>query len=163
MWLAARPNVTPSRARAWYTHIMAESIKRKIRRFTGYVSASAINDDGPLMLEHFRRIQTALSSLVERHHEGDHSNADEFVDMVLEYEQVHIVTRVENYAAMRAKGNYDKAGIQLVPWAAVPEARQEVLWRQMLRGRVSNAQEYALLSLADMNLRQPVGARAGRR
>jgi hypothetical protein len=38
MWLARRPNVTPGRARAWYTHIMAESVKRRVRRFTGQVS-----------------------------------------------------------------------------------------------------------------------------
>ncbi len=37
MWLSVRPNVTPGRARAWYTHIMAESVKRKLRRFTGMV------------------------------------------------------------------------------------------------------------------------------
>lgn len=40
MWLAGRPNVTPSRARAWHTHVMAESLKRHIRRFTGMVAQS---------------------------------------------------------------------------------------------------------------------------
>jgi hypothetical protein len=38
MWLAERPNVTASQARGWYTHIMAESVKRRLRKFTGSVS-----------------------------------------------------------------------------------------------------------------------------
>ena len=41
MWLARRPTpgITAGRARGWYTHIMAESVKRQIRRFSGLVSA----------------------------------------------------------------------------------------------------------------------------
>lgn len=143
MWLASRPNVTPGRARAWYTHIMAESVKRRIRRFTGYASRAAIQEDGPLMLEHFRRIQTALSSLVERHRTQRLVDAEEFVNLVLAYEQVHIVTRAENYAAMRAKGDYERAGITLVAWREIPPSRQRDLWRIMLRGRVANASAYA--------------------
>ena len=68
MWLSVRPNVTPGRARAWYTHIMAEALKRKLRQFTGKVSkAAAARGDDQLMLEHFKRIQTTLTALVERH------------------------------------------------------------------------------------------------
>ena len=68
MWLSTRPNVTPGRARAWYTHIMADGVKRKLRRFSGKVSkAAATQRDGPLMLEHFKRIQTTLTTLVEQH------------------------------------------------------------------------------------------------
>jgi hypothetical protein len=37
MWLATRPNVTASRARAWYTHVMAESVKLRVRHFSGLV------------------------------------------------------------------------------------------------------------------------------
>ena len=44
MWLCRRPNVTPGRARAWYTHVMAESVKRSLRHFTGSVSHSAVED-----------------------------------------------------------------------------------------------------------------------
>ena len=139
MWLARRPNVTPGRARAWYTHIMAESVKRRVRRFTGQVSRAAIAGQDPLMLEHFLRIQTNLSSLVERHRAADTPNPEEFVQLVVECEQVHIVTRSENYAAMRAKGDYVVAGIELVDWSAVPPDRRATLWRTMLRGRVANS------------------------
>ncbi len=144
MWLARRPNVTPGRARAWYTHIMAEAAKRQVRRFTGEVSVSALaSTNEPLMLEHFKRIQTTLSTLVQRHREENISDAEEFVRILIEYEQVHIVTRSENYAAMRAKGNYDVAGIKLVAWASLPAERQRGLWETMLRGKVANAHEYA--------------------
>lgn len=143
MWLAERPNVTPGRARAWYTHIMAESVKRKLRRFTGWVSTSAAHGSAEqLMLEHFKRIQTTLSELVERHRSSRTRDSGEFVQLLIEYEQVHIVTRSENYAAMRAKGNYKLAGIELVPWAILPLDRKSELWRSMLRGRVANASEF---------------------
>jgi len=164
MWLSRRPNVTASRARAWYTHVMAESVKRRIRRFSGNVSRAAIHDNGPLMLEHFRRIQTALSSLVERHRANGQQDANEFIKLVLEYEQVHIVTRAENYAAMRAKGDYVEADILLVPWSAIPEARRELLWRRMLRGRVANALDFALTSQMAKQAKVsqvPVGESAG--
>jgi hypothetical protein len=139
MWLARRPNVTPGRARAWYTHIMAESVKRRVRRFTGQVSRAAVTGEESLMLEHFMRIQTNLSSLVERHLAADTPNAEEFVQLVVECEQVHIVSRSENYATMRAKGDYVVAGIELMDWSTVAPERQATLWRTMLRGRVANA------------------------
>jgi hypothetical protein len=144
MWLSRRPNVTPGRARAWYTHIMAESVKRRLRQFTGKVSAEAATAiSEPLMLEHFKRIQTTLSELVERHRREDINNAEEFVRVLVEYEHVHIVTRAENYKAMRAKGDYGLAGIKLLRWKALPAARQRELWLSMLRGKVANATEYA--------------------
>ena len=143
MWLSARPNVTPGRARAWYTHIMAESVKRRLRRFSGKVSAAAIAAGGePLMLEHFKRIQTTLSALVERHRGEGKRDADEFIDTLVEFEQVHIVTRSENYAAMRARGDYRQAGIRLLSWERVPAARRTELWRTMLRGKVANAGDF---------------------
>ncbi|SRR5260221_2665220 len=144
MWLAQRPNVTPGRARAWYTHIMAESLKRRVRQFTGQVSQEAITSSGgPLMLEHYLRIQTALSKLVERHRSSGFNAPDEFIDLVIEYERVHIVTRAENYAAMRAKGDYVLAGIHLISWAEIPPPRRSELWLSMLRGKVANAADYA--------------------
>jgi hypothetical protein len=143
MWLSKRPNVTPGRARAWYTHIMAESVKLQLRQFTGMVSAAAVADlTGPLMLEHYLRIQAALSALVARHSTAAEPDPDEFVALLAEYERVHIVCRGENYAAMRAKGDYALAGITLVPWVELPSPQQEQLWRTMLRGRVANAAEY---------------------
>ncbi len=144
MWLARRPNVTAGRARAWYTHIMAESVKRQLRRFTGKVSTQAINDIGTeLRLEHFMRIQTTLTSLVERHRQLEQGNSEEFVRILIDYERVHIVTSRENYDAMRAKGDYALAGINLVPWDEIALNRRTELWRKMLRGRVANASEYA--------------------
>ena len=143
MWLSKRPNVSASRARGWYTHIMAESMKRKLRRFTGKVSeAAARQRDGSLMLEHFKRIQTTLTALVEKHRTERLRAPDEFIKTLVEYERVHIVTREENYAAMRAKGNYRNAGIVLLPWKKLPEKRRAELWQKMLRGKVANADAF---------------------
>lgn len=143
MWLAARPNTSPSAARAWYTHVAAARLSRHIRRFSGQVSSAAATDpDAVLRLEHFKRIQTTLTQLVHRHLKTGGNN-DEFVQLVLDHEQVHIVTVSENYAAMRAKGNYAEAGIALVNWQAVTPERQRVLWKTMLKGRVANALQFA--------------------
>jgi hypothetical protein len=143
MWLAKRPNVTAGRARAWYTHIMAEAVKRQLRQFTGKVSeAAAAQSDQPLMLEHFKRIQTTLTALVEKHRAERLNAPDEFIETVIEFEQVHIVTRAENYAAMRAKGDYREAGIVLLPWNAIDERRRAELWQAMLRGKVANANAF---------------------
>jgi hypothetical protein len=91
MWLAVRPNVTASCARAWYTHIMAETVKRRIRNFSGHVSRAAIaSRTAELRLEHYKRIQTKLTALVERHRSSGHGNPEEFVRTLLAYEQVHI-------------------------------------------------------------------------
>lgn len=142
MWLAGRPNVTPSRARAWYTHVMAESVKLRVRQFTGLVStAAAVNEGTGLRLEHYKRIQTTLTELVARH-QRDGPNLEEFLRTLLEYEAVHIVTIEENYAAMRAKGDYQEAGIVLLPWTDVPSDRRRELWITMLKGKVANAEQY---------------------
>ena len=140
MWLAHRPNVTGGRARAWYTHIMAESVKKRIRRFTSFVSVNAINDTaGDLRLEHFKRIQTTLTGLVDRHKQSQITDPEEFVRTVLDFEQVHIVTSAENYAAMKAKGDYALAGIELIHWHEIDQQRRQALWAKMLKGRVANA------------------------
>jgi len=146
MWLVRRPTpgITAGRARGWYTHIMAESLKRQIRRFTGLVSEQAVNNQTKdLRLEHFLRIQNRLTDLVKRHREGEINDPGEFIQVVIECECVHIVTSKENYEAMRAKGDYAKASILLVSWASIPEERRAELWRQMLKGRVANANDYA--------------------
>lgn len=145
MWLVRRPNVTPSRARAWYTHVMSESVKRRVRRFTGKVSTNALMHTGePLMLEHFLRIQTTLSELVARHYKDETHDANEFLATLLACEQVHIVTRSENYSAMRAKGDYAAANIQLVSWTDVPHKERQHLWIKMLKGKVSNASAFCV-------------------
>lgn len=146
MWLARRPGVTAGNARAWYTHIMAEKVKRRIRQFTGKVSqAAAFSEDAPLRPDHYKRIQTTLTGLVERHRKSERAESEEFVRTVLKCERVHIVTFKENYAAMREKGDYRKAGIVLLPWQAISLERKTDLWRKMLRGKVSNADAYAPL------------------
>ena len=120
---------------------MAESVKRRLRQFTGSVSIEAAKGDTPLRLEHYLRIQTVLTGLVTRHRKQP--SLSEFIQTLVEYERVHIVTVGENYAAMRAKGDYALAGIQLLTWSELERSRQAELWRTMLRGKVSNASAYA--------------------
>ncbi len=143
MWLLGRPNVTPGRARAWYTHIMASAVQKQLRIFTGFVSAQAAAQTGePLVLEHFKRMQTNLSNLVERHRNESRHDPSEFIALVKDNEQVHIVTRRENYSAMRAKGDYALAEITLLLWSDLSPSTQRSLWRSMLNGRVANASAY---------------------
>jgi len=91
------------------------------------------------MLEHFKRIQTTLTALVEKHRTEKLHDPDAFIKTLVEFEHVHIVTRSENYAAMRAKGDYREADIILLPWERLPEKRRTELWQKMLRGKVANA------------------------
>jgi hypothetical protein len=142
MWLAARPRVTASFARAWYTHVRADFLKRRIRRFSGFVSERAVSGGEPLRLEHFERIQTTLTALVSKHLEAGVRNSKEFVETLVQCERVHIVTFKENYLAMSAKDDYEIAGIELLGWDRIEPDRRGELWKAMLRGKVSNAQEF---------------------
>lgn len=145
MWLARRPHVSAGCARAWYTHIMAEGVKRRLRLFTGKVSRTAVDTpDAVLRLEHYLRIQTALTQFVERHKALAKPKPAEFLKLLIAYEQVHIVTFSENYAAMTAGGDYKLAGIKLVAWRSIPRERRSELWKQMLRGKVANANDFAV-------------------
>ena len=144
MWLADRPNTTPTAARAWYTHVASGRLRRHIRQFTGMVSREAAKADAPeLRLEHFKRIQTTLTKLVAEHRKAGSRNVEEFTRVVLDCEQVHVVTKRENYDAMKAKGDYMLAGIALVHWHELPAVRQKTLWSKVLRGKVSNAVDFA--------------------
>jgi len=144
MWLSRQPGTSAGNARAWYTHIMAETVKRRIRQFSGMVSQAAVSsEESTLRLEHYKRIQTTLTALVERHRKLKRPRPEEFIATVLECERVHIVTFKENYEAMQAKGNYRKARIVLLPWKSIAPSRQAELWSKMLRGRVANAKSYA--------------------
>jgi len=144
MWLVARPRVTPSMARAWYTHVVAGKFCRRIRLFSGKVSrAAGSNLNATLRLEHHARIQTTLTNLVAAHLKRKRPNPHEFVRTVIECEKVHIVTFAENYAAMSNNGNYRRAGIELIPWRSITEARRQTLWTKMLRGKVANASQFA--------------------
>lgn len=143
MWLAKQPDITPSMARAWYTHVVAGKVTRRIRQFSGKVSMKAARSpEDTLRLEHHRRIQTTLTKLVERHLKAKSRDPDEFIRVLCRCEAVHIVTFDENYAAMRAKGNYREAGIKLVAWETLPPKTRRFLWKRMLRGRVANVDKF---------------------
>lgn len=142
MWLAKRPHTTASVARSWYTHCKAVTLSRRVRRFTGKVSVKALEEGAVLRLEHFMRIQTTLTALVERHLAEERNDPAEFVRCVLDCENVHIVTFEENYDAMRNKGDYGLAGIELKCWSEVAPEKQAYLWMKVLRGKVANANEF---------------------
>jgi len=80
--------------------------------------------------------------LVEEHLKLKKPNPHDFIRVLLDCERVHIVTLKENYDAMRADGNYQKAGIKLVAWRSIPLQIRQVLWAKMLRGKVANAGQY---------------------
>lgn len=144
MWLARRPDTTASMARAWYTHVAGGRLATKLRRFSGLVSKAAIAEEGVTWrLEHFKRIQTTLTKLVECHRLTGADDATEFIRTIVECEQVHLVSFHENYAAMVAGGDYAAAGINLVEWAEVPPELQRHLWAKILKGRVANAHAFA--------------------
>jgi hypothetical protein len=144
MWLAAREYVTPSMARAWYTHVCAGKYSRRIRHFSGKVSEKAAkNARAVLRLEHHSRIQTTLTQLVAAHLRRRRPRPAEFIRTLLKCENVHIVTFSENYDALKSAGSYRRAGIKLVAWNRLPEARRRALWTKMLKGRVANAAMFA--------------------
>lgn len=119
---------------------MAESVKLHVRHFSGFVSETAMRPEaGMLRLEHYGRIQTSMTGLVERHRARQVNDPDEFVRTLLDLERVHIVTMRENYDVMRTKGDYEAAGVTLLPWAEIDNERRKSLWRGMLRGKVANA------------------------
>jgi hypothetical protein len=142
MWLARRPNTSASAARAWYTHVASARLRRHLRLFSGQVSQRALEPKAVLRLEHFKRLQTTLTKLVAEHLRTGISDPREFVRVVTDCEQVHIVTARENYDAMKAGGDYSKTDISLLPWEAISPEIQRALWTKMLRGKVANAQDF---------------------
>jgi len=142
---AARAQLLNARGvRTGYTHWLGPELKKEVRIFSGYVSQRAI-DNGThigLVLEHYLRIQTELTALIAKHLEAG-ENSEEFVNEVKRLEQVHIVTKEENTMLRRKaiSGNYEKAGIELIPWSNVPAESLGFL-RRKLQGAVANAQEF---------------------
>ena len=67
---------------------------------------------------------------------------EEFIRVLRAGEKVQIVTFRENYDALVARGNYRKAGIELLPGSALTLKQRERLWQTTLRGRVANATKY---------------------
>jgi hypothetical protein len=123
---------------------MSRLVVKRNRRFSGMVSLAAVNADpkAALILEHPGRIQTTLTQMVTRHLKE--TSFDEFLEILAAGERVHIVTSAENYAAMKAKGDYAAAKIELVEWCAIPAERRQHLWQKMLRNQVSNAHEFVV-------------------
>lgn len=130
---------------AGLVHARDGRLKRRIRRFSGWVSHAAVAaaPETALQLEHFLRIQAGLTALVQRQRRQAVPDSDEFVRWLPDAEQVHIVTLGENHAAMRCAGDYAKAGINLVEWSDIPAGHRAALCRRMLRGRVANAGNFA--------------------
>ncbi|MGO9627252.1 MAG: hypothetical protein ACLP2Q_22655 [Steroidobacteraceae bacterium] len=139
MWLAKRPGVSASKARSWYTHVRRMN---QLMQFSGKVSRAALAPLATIQVEHYKRIQTGLTQLVERHLRLTRPNAAEFIRFIRSAERVHIVTFRENYEARMAGGNYRKAGIELVPWRTLSFKQQERLWKKMIRANVANALDY---------------------
>jgi len=142
MWLADRQNITPSVARTWYTHATAERLKRRVRMFTGFVSEQASYLQETLELEHYKRIQTTLTQMVDRHKREGCRDPSEFIETIQACERVHIVTKSENKAAKKAKGDYRAAGISLVEWSSLGHEVRIDLWKRMLRGKVANYKDF---------------------
>ena len=95
-----------------------------------------------MRFEHFNRLQTALTKLVDRHLREGIYDPGEFIRVVTECEQVHIVTFRENYDAVMVNGDYHKANIALVAWADIAPETQQAIWSKKLRGQVCNAEEF---------------------
>ncbi|TXC70190.1 hypothetical protein FSB78_03950 [Sphingomonas ginsenosidivorax] len=121
-------------------------MKRRIRQFSGMVSAKAASAlaGEPLILEHYGRMHASISDLIKNHLVEDRFAPEEFVRMILDVERVHIVVQRENVDARLAKGDYAAAGIHLLSWEALPSERQQYLWKTMLQGKVANAKAFAI-------------------
>ncbi|MBF4557187.1 hypothetical protein H7698_13970 [Pseudomonas sp. p50] len=143
MMYASKNGVFNSTAvRGIYTHIIGPGLKRRICMFTGKVSRAALaNLEGELVLEHFHRLQHELTKLVARHMmKGE--NCQEFIDAIYLMEKVHIVTKRENYDAMKAKGCYTTANIELLDWSELSPEAKGFLRKRMLSSRVANIAEF---------------------
>lgn len=143
--LPARKGLFNARGvRTGYTHWLGPELAKEVRVFSGYVSESA-RDHGTntgLVLEHYLRIQTELTSLIRRHMR-DGENVSEFIAEVKRLEQVHIVTKEENNKLRRKEysGDYEKAGVRLLNWRDLP-ATSRVFLKKKLVGQVSNANDF---------------------
>ncbi len=142
MWLARRAENNASDARSWYTHVIGQKLKKRIRHFTGRVSINAVKEvSSPLRLEHYERIHQTLTKLIEEHLiSGD--DPSKFIQLIKICERVNIVTVDENYAVIKAKGDYSMAGIELIEWKVIPKKKRQLLWDKVLKRNVANADEF---------------------
>lgn len=144
MWLARQDNVSVANARAWYTAVMSNRVKTRIRLFSGCVSEEAVEAEGSQChLEHYKRLSMNLTELIRQHHDQRRNAADEFVRLLIDNERVHIVTGRENGAIKNCGGNYKQAGVVLRQWPKIDAKAQRILWQTRLRRQVANADEYA--------------------
>lgn len=144
IWLSRREHVTPARARAWYTAVMSESMKTKVRMFTGRVSRAAVEaDEGNLVLEHYNRLSRSLTEMLESHVKSGNHDANAFLCLIEDCERVNITTVDENHRVQSKKGDYQQAGIVLLDWKAIEKDKRHSLWRKKLRNQVANHHEYA--------------------
>jgi hypothetical protein len=144
MWLGARPNVTPQRARAWYTGVVSEALKTKVRMFTGMVSEKALLDpSGRLVLEHEPRLAFRISEFLRDHLESETRDPEGFIRLIEQCERVNITTNDENHQARKAGGDYRAAGIQLRSWSDIPDAARHILWKRCLKGKVANSGDFS--------------------
>lgn len=140
--LTARKGLLNARGvRTGYTHWLGPELAKEVRTFSGYVSEKARNHgtNVGLVLEHYLRIQTELTSLIKRHMR-DGEDVSDFVSEVKRLEQVHIVTKEENTKLRRKEfsGSYDKAGVHLIHWNELNPTSRAFL-KKKLAGKVSNA------------------------
>ena len=144
IWLANRPHITPRQARAWYSQVLATTMVRQVRVFTGYVSLAAIDDvHQKLVLEHYNRLSFELSLLIEHHINNQINAPEEFIKLIDKCERVHITTDEENHKAKKEQGNYEAAGIQLHYWNSIETDKRRILWERKLKGKVSNSSNYS--------------------
>jgi hypothetical protein len=116
----------------------------KVRRFTGRVSRKAIeNINEKLVLEHYNRLSHSLSRLIETHIEQGINDPTPFLVLIEQCEQVNITTDEENHRVQDAAGDYEAANIELVEWNTLSAQDRAFLWQTKLRGKVSNATDYA--------------------
>lgn len=145
MQVARTGQFTARAVRGGYTHWFGPELRKEVCEFTGMVSRKAIENDSEvgLVLEHYMRIQTTLTGLIDKHM-MDGEDVDEFIREVKRMEKVNIVTKAEN-DLLRKKvfsGDYEKAGIEMIPWKDVPE-QAKVFLRKKIRGHVANAGDFA--------------------
>jgi hypothetical protein len=144
IWLAGRPGVTPGNARAWYSHVIAAKFKNKVRRFTGKVSQEAIkNPMADLCLEHYFRIQTSLTQLLNKHIKGKIHNPEAFIQLIYDMERVHLVLEHENQKIHKCKGHYPSAGVILTDWEDIDSEVRALLYRK-IKSSVLNAKDFAI-------------------
>ncbi|GJH34212.1 hypothetical protein CBA19CS91_15665 [Paraburkholderia hospita] len=143
---------TACELRTVYSHGCRAGKGKVYTLFTGKVSKAALATLDPgfiademsrLHREHPDRLQAEITALIERQMANGDYDADAFADRVMALERVNITTRGENYAAMRAGGDYQQAQIELVDWSDISADSQQTLWRKMLAGHVANAAEFA--------------------